>query len=112
METSRDLTALSIPLVGELVARDDPWEPYRLIDPSGETVEGARAFLRDLQGAGRSAATARSYGMDMLRWFRFLWAVEVPWDRGHVPWSGVADHSAVVLVVLGSAGALSGRSAG
>ncbi|MFF8725951.1 site-specific integrase [Streptomyces sp. NPDC015171] len=81
METSRDLAALSIPLVGELVAMDDPWEPYRLIDPSGEPVEGARAFLRDLQGAGRSAATARSYGMDMLRWFRFLWAVEVPWDR-------------------------------
>ena len=81
MEASRDLAALSVPLVGELVAMDDPWEPYRLVDPAREPVEGARAFLRDLQGAGRSAATARSYGMDMLRWFRFLWAVEVPWDR-------------------------------
>lgn len=81
MEASRDLASLSIPLVGELVAMDDPWEPYRLIDPAREPVEGARSFLRDLQGAGRSAATARSYGMDMLRWFRFLWAVEVPWDR-------------------------------
>ncbi|MFB6555692.1 tyrosine-type recombinase/integrase [Streptomyces sp. NPDC056405] len=81
MEASRDLASLSIPLVGELVAMDDLWEPYRLIDPAREPVEGARSFLRDLQGAGRSAATARSYGMDMLRWFRFLWAVEVPWDR-------------------------------
>ncbi|KOG29474.1 integrase [Streptomyces viridochromogenes] len=81
MEASRDLASLSIPLVGELVAMDDPWEPYRLMDPAREPVEGARSFLRDLQGAGRSAATARSYGMDMLRWFRFLWAVEVPWDR-------------------------------
>ncbi|WP_406341322.1 tyrosine-type recombinase/integrase [Streptomyces sp. NBC_01578] len=81
MEASRDLAALSVPLAGELVAKDDPWEPYRLIDPAREPVEGVRAFLRDLQGAGRSAATARSYGMDMLRWFRFLWAVEVPWDR-------------------------------
>lgn len=81
MEASRDLAFLSVPLVGELVAMDDPWEPYRLIDPAREPVEGARSFLRDLQGAGRSAATARSYGMDMLRWFRFLWAVEVPWDR-------------------------------
>src|SRR5680860_1369696 len=26
-------------------------------------------------------ATLRSYGMDLLRWFRFLWAVEVAWDR-------------------------------
>ncbi|WP_326692359.1 MULTISPECIES: site-specific integrase [unclassified Streptomyces] len=81
MEASRDLAALSVPLVGELVAMDDPWDPYRLIDPTGESVEGAGAFLRDLQGAGRSAATARSYGMDLLRWFRFLWAVEVSWDR-------------------------------
>ncbi|WP_103544603.1 site-specific integrase [Streptomyces sp. SM1] len=81
MEASRDLAALSVPLVGELVAIDDPWDPCRLVDPAGEPVEGARTFLRDLQGAGRSAATARSYGMDLLRWFRFLWAVEVPWDR-------------------------------
>lgn len=81
MEASRDLSALSVPLVGELVAMDDPWDPYRLIGPAGQPVEGAGAFLRDLQGAGRSATTARSYGMDLLRWFRFLWAVEVPWDR-------------------------------
>ncbi|MFC5671343.1 tyrosine-type recombinase/integrase [Streptomyces incanus] len=81
MEVSRDLAALSVPLVGQLVAMEDPWEPYRLVDSAGEPVEGAGAFLRDLQGAGRSAATARSYGMDLLRWLRFLWAVEVPWDR-------------------------------
>ncbi|WP_164990906.1 site-specific integrase [Streptomyces sp. GZWMJZ-114] len=81
MEASRDLAALSVPLIGELVAMDDPWDPYRLTDPAGQPIEGAGAFLRDLQGAGRSAATARSYGMDLLRWFRFLWAVEVPWDR-------------------------------
>lgn len=48
--------------------------------PVREPVEGTRAFLRDLQGAGRWVATARSCGMDMLRWFRFLWAVEVPTD--------------------------------
>ncbi|HSL08837.1 MAG TPA: tyrosine-type recombinase/integrase, partial [Pseudonocardiaceae bacterium] len=44
-------------------------------------VEPVAAYLRDLQAAGRSAATARSYGLDLLRWFRFLWAVEVCWDR-------------------------------
>jgi Phage integrase, N-terminal SAM-like domain len=38
-------------------------------------------FLADLQAAGRSATTMRSYGMDLLRWFRFLWAVEVAWDQ-------------------------------
>lgn len=40
-----------------------------------------RAFLADLHAAGRSVATLRSYGMDLLRWFRFLWAVGVSWDR-------------------------------
>ena len=39
------------------------------------------AFLQELQAAGRSAATQRSYAMDLLRWFRFAWAIEVPWDQ-------------------------------
>ena len=38
-------------------------------------------FFRDLQAAGRPDSTLRSYGLDLLRWFRFLWAVEVPWER-------------------------------
>ena len=38
-------------------------------------------FLADLQACGRAAATQRSYSMALLRWFRFLWAVEVPWDE-------------------------------
>jgi len=32
--------------------------------------------VRNLQAAGRSQATLRSYGMDLLRWFRSLRAVE------------------------------------
>jgi len=67
--------------VGRLVATGDQWEPYRLLGADGVAVEAVAAFLRDLQAAGRSAATLRSYGMDLLRWFRFLWAAEVAWDR-------------------------------
>ena len=40
-----------------------------------------RAYFQDLLAAGRAEATVRSYGMDLLRWFRFLWAAEVSWDR-------------------------------
>ena len=65
--------------VGSLVATDDPWEPYRLLDSSGEPVAAAAAFFGELQAAGRSVATQRSYGMALLRWFRFLWTVEIPW---------------------------------
>ena len=38
-------------------------------------------FLRDLLASGKSAATLRSYAVDLLRWWRFLAAVDVAWDR-------------------------------
>jgi integrase len=66
---------------GSLRETGDPWAPWQLVDGDGLAVEGVAAFLADLQAAGRSAATMRSYGMDLLRWFRFIWAVEVAWDR-------------------------------
>ncbi|CAM5562159.1 Tyrosine recombinase XerC [Kitasatospora aureofaciens] len=70
-----------MPRVGSLVETGDPWEPYRLVDPCGAPVRSAAAYLTDLQAAGRPATTQRSYGMDLLRWFRFLWAVDVPWNE-------------------------------
>jgi integrase len=78
---SRDLAVLVVPAVGRLVESGDAWEPFALVDSAGERVDAVGVFLRDLQAAGRAKMTARSYGMDLLRWFRFLWAVEVPWDR-------------------------------
>ena len=39
------------------------------------------AFFGELAALGRPGTTHRSYGMDLLRWFRFTWAVEVPWDQ-------------------------------
>lgn len=67
--------------VGRLEETSDPFEPYRLVDPDGLVVVPVVVYLRDLQAAGRSAATQRSYGMDLLRWFRFLWAVDVAWHQ-------------------------------
>jgi site-specific recombinase XerD len=77
----RDLAGLSVPAVGSLLGNGSRLEPYVLVDPAGVPVEAAAAFFRDLLAAGRSAATARSYGMDLLRWFRFLWAAGVPWGQ-------------------------------
>ena len=72
-----------VPLTGALRATGDPWEPFQLHDPSGQAVQpvSVSVFLNDLQAAGRSAATQRSYGMDLLRWFRFCWAVGIPWEQ-------------------------------
>jgi integrase len=77
----RDLAVLPVPLTGSLRATGDRWEPYRIVDGAGEPVAAVAGFFRDLHAAGRSEATLRSYGHDLLRWFRFLWAVGVPWDR-------------------------------
>lgn len=80
-EPHRDLATLVVPLQGSLVATGEPWEPYRLVDPHGEAVASVQSYLNHLQAAGRATATQRSYGMDLLRWFRFLWAVEIVWDQ-------------------------------
>jgi integrase len=79
-EDIRDLSVLDVPALGSLSATGSKWDPYRLLDSDGRPVGAVAAFFGDLLAAGRSEATVRSYGMDLLRWFRFLWAVEVAWD--------------------------------
>jgi site-specific recombinase XerD len=80
-EDERDLAALVVPRVGELRLTGDPWEPYRLHDAEGEVVAPVTAFLQELQATGRPATTQRSYAMDLLRWYRFCWAIGMPWNQ-------------------------------
>jgi hypothetical protein len=80
-EAARDLAGLVVPQVGRLVATGDRYEPYRLVDAGGVAVAGVAFYFRDLLAAGCSESTVRSYGMDLLRWLRFCWAVGVCWDR-------------------------------
>jgi site-specific recombinase XerD len=79
--SSCDRATTVVPQVGRLVATGDQWEAYRLVDADGVAVEPVSSYLHELQAAGRAATTARSYGMDLLRWFRFLWVIDVAWDR-------------------------------
>jgi hypothetical protein len=60
---------------------DDPVLPWVVVDETGEPVEPVRDFLRSLLACGNSPASCRSYGYDLLRWFRFLAAVGVCWQR-------------------------------
>ena len=50
-------------------------------DGAGVAIGPVSDFLRDLLACGNSPASCRSYGYDLLRWFRFLAAVDVRWDR-------------------------------
>jgi site-specific recombinase XerD len=79
--SARDLVVLVVPGQGGLRATGDLFEPYQLVDASGRDVAPVNAFLRELQACGRAATTQRSYGMALLRWFRFVWAIGVPWNQ-------------------------------
>ena len=77
----RDLSKLVVAARGALRSTGEPFEPFELIDETGTVVEAVSAYLRELGACGRPASTQRSYAMDLLRFFRFLWAVAVPWNK-------------------------------
>jgi len=77
----RDLAVLVVPLVGSVTGTGNVFCPFRLLDGGGAPVGAVDVFLAEMQAAGRSAATQRSYALDLLRWLRFCWAIEVPWDQ-------------------------------
>ena len=76
-----DVAGLTVLLAGGLRETGDPWMPFELVDADGGVVAPVAAYLKDVQACGRSEATLRSYGMDLLRWFRFCWASGVEWDQ-------------------------------
>lgn len=80
-DVPRELSGLVVPLRGSLQETGDVFLPYRLVDGDGGVVVPAAAFFAELAACGRPATTQRSYGMDLLRWFRFLWALGVDWDE-------------------------------
>jgi len=80
-DAPRDLSRLVMPLRGSLEATGDLFEPFRLVDADGVVLVPAASYFRELAACGRPAATHRSYGMALLRWWRFLWAVGTGWDQ-------------------------------
>lgn len=84
-QPGRDLSGLVVAPLGRLEDTGQAWEPYRVTGPDGQVVEGVREFLADLQAAGRSEATLRSYAMDLLRWCRFCWAFGIVWQEATRP---------------------------
>lgn len=77
----RDLSQLVLSQAGALEATGDLFLPYRLVDAEGASVRAVAVYFAEVAGCGRPAATLRSYGMDLLRWFRFLWTIEVGWGQ-------------------------------
>ena len=94
----RDLTGFVLPDCGRLEETGQLYEPYKLLDGAGLVVAPVAVWFSELQAAGKPEATLRSYGNDLLRWYRFLWALDVGWARAtrteardFARWMQVAD---------------------
>jgi site-specific recombinase XerD len=66
--------------VGRLVTTDGR-AGVALLDPAGEEWVPATEWFLQLVADDRSANTVRAYGLSLLRFMRFLWAVDQPWDQ-------------------------------
>ncbi|HEX9352422.1 MAG TPA: tyrosine-type recombinase/integrase [Streptosporangiaceae bacterium] len=70
-----------LPRVGAVLEGTTLSLPYVVVDAAGREVEPVSRYLRDLHLGDVSTLTCRSYGHDLLRWFRLLWAVDVGWEQ-------------------------------
>jgi hypothetical protein len=48
-----------------------------MTEPDGRVVDPVTKLFRDLLAAGRSEVTVRLCEMDLLQWFRLIWAPEI-----------------------------------
>jgi len=76
----RDVMGLVVPSVGT-VAQIEAAPGTVLLDATGEPVEEVSEFFATMLACGASFSSLRSYGMALLRWWRFLAAIDVPWQR-------------------------------
>ncbi|MEU3430651.1 site-specific integrase [Streptomyces gardneri] len=64
-----------------MVAGTTPSLPWLVVDAAGREIEPVSVYLRDRMLGDASTATCRSYGYDLLRWHRVLWALDVGWEQ-------------------------------
>lgn len=78
----RDVALIPVRLVGRVEADARAPVPFRMVFPDDIRAERAvNAYLADLSDTFARPLTLRSYGFDILRWLRFLVAVEVVFDE-------------------------------
>src|SRR5256886_11770687 len=70
-----------VPQVGAVVAGSTPLMPYVVVDGAGAEVDVVNRYLHDRILGDVSPLTCRSYGYDLLRWFRLLWLLDVAWEQ-------------------------------
>lgn len=79
-DVDRDIRSLRLPTWGRVLPSAGA-VPFVVVDPDGEPVEAIRRFLVEFVARGNAAGSVRSYAYDLLRWWRFLRALGIAWDR-------------------------------
>ena len=77
---TRDVTGLMLPRVGAVVQVEGVPGTV-LLDASGAPVVEVSDFFASMLASGASVSSLRSYGLALLRWWRFLAVVDVTWQR-------------------------------
>lgn len=67
--------------VGSVVGTPGRTPPFVLLDPVGAEVQPVVRYLSSLSLSDCSDHTVRAYAYGLLRWYRVLWQLQVPWDR-------------------------------
>jgi hypothetical protein len=74
---------IGLPGIGVVRKNAEGLLPYVVVDESGREIEAFSVFLRDLVLTDMSPLTVRSYGNDLLRWWRVLQLLGIPWDQAN-----------------------------
>jgi len=76
----RDVGSIRLPRWGRVVPADGV-VPWQVVNPDGHVVEPIQRFLQDFVARGNRVGSVRSYAYGLLRWWRWLVAVGVEWDK-------------------------------
>ena len=79
-DVERDICSIVLPEWGRVEAAEG-LVPWLVVGPDGAPVEPVRRFLADFVAQDNSPGSVRSYAYGLLRWWRWLRAVGVEWDK-------------------------------
>ncbi|MCI2422389.1 hypothetical protein MOQ72_33675 [Saccharopolyspora sp. K220] len=75
-DVDRDVARIVLPRWGKVVRVDEP-VPWQVVDDGGVPVEPIHGYFRYFVASGHATSSLRSYGYDLLRWWRWLQVIEM-----------------------------------
>ncbi|WP_461123154.1 tyrosine-type recombinase/integrase [Saccharothrix stipae] len=79
-DAGRDIAAIRLPRWGRVARAEGP-VPWLVIDDAGVPVAPIRRYLTDFVAGDTSVSSVRSYCYALVRWWRWLRAIDVEWDK-------------------------------